>query len=167
MITWYQSSPTLVSFNVSQTRSDPLVSYFEAPILVRVHGTMGEMQDFILDNTVNNEDFDKVIGFEVVSIEFDPESDIISRNNTVILSSEGPSLVSELKVYQPLNSENIIIKKPDDLEVKSIRIFDILGRIALESSYQEFFNISTLAYGLHILQLETNKGVIHKTVLKQ
>ena len=59
------------------------------------------------------------------------------------------------------------IQKPSDLSITNIQIFDVLGRIVKENPYQNNVNIEALSTGLHFIRFETNRGVIHKTLLKQ
>jgi len=166
-IEWTQPNPSQVQIRIDQNQSHPSVSFFEAPVTLRLNGTNSETQDIVLENTSNGQVFLEGIMFNVANIQFDPEFDLISNNNSVVLglNDEFPGL--QFSVFpNPANTE-IFIQKPNDLVISNIRIRDILGRLVLESPFQDNLNIESLSTGLHFLTFTTNKGFIHKRLLKQ
>lgn len=80
-VEWSLASANLIQFELNQTQSHASVSFFEAPVTVRIHGTGGKMQEELLDHTFGGETFDKSVAFNVASVEFGPETDLISKNN--------------------------------------------------------------------------------------
>ena len=165
-IGWSQINPTQVRFEVSQTQSHASVSYFEAPLPIRIHGIGGEILDVILDNTSNNEVFIESVSFTVNTIEFDPEYDLISKNNTVALGLEDQLISNNIKVYpNPVNTL-LHIKKPDDLTINSLKIYNLLGQLVEDFSFLETIDVEHLSSGMHFIVFQTNKGVFHKKVLK-
>ncbi|MEL0455436.1 M1 family aminopeptidase [Flavobacteriaceae bacterium SZ-1-7] len=165
-IHWSQPSTNQVQINISQTQSDASVSYFEAPIPLRLTGTLGETLDITLNNTVNNEDFFNVVNFTVASVEFDPESDLISKNNSVILGVNQPDLKSQLLLYPNPSSEDIIIEKPESLNVSEIKVFNALGQLLYQSNWSSNIKTSSFSSGVLFIKFYTNQGTINKTVLK-
>ncbi len=166
-VEWTQSDPTQVQIQIDQTQSHPSVGFFEAPITLRLNGTNAETQDVILNNTSNGQVFTEVVAFNIDNIQFDPEFDLISKNNSVVLglNDEFPNV--QFSVYpNPANTE-IFIQKPNDLEISNIRIYDIFGRLVKESNEQRRLNIEELSTGLHFMIFETSSGTIHKRLLKQ
>lgn len=166
-IGWHQANPAEVRFEISQTQSHSSVSYFEAPVPIRIHGVGGEVQDVVLYNTSNNEVFFEPVTFSVAAIEFDPERDLISKNNSVVLGFNALEVSKNLKVYPNPANAILHITKPDDLEIKNIEIRNILGQYVSELPFSESLNIEHLSSGLHFVIFNTNKGVFHKSVLKQ
>jgi len=166
-IGWSQANPAQVRFEVSQTQSHASVSYFEAPIPIRIHGIGGELLDVVLNNTSNNEVFIEPVAFTVTSIEFDPEYDLISKNNSVLLSLEDQLIISNsLKVYpNPVNTL-LHIKKPEDLTINSLKIYNLLGQLVEDFNFLETIDVEHLSSGMHFIVFQTNKGVFHKKVLK-
>ena len=165
-IHWSQPSTNQVQINISQTQSDASVSYFEAPIPLRLTGTLGETLDITLNNTVNNEDFFNAVNFTVASVEFDPESDLISKNNTVILGVNQPDLKSQLLLYPNPTSEHITIEKPESLNITEIKVFNALGQLLYQSNWSPNIKTSSLSSGVLFVKFYTNQGTINKTVLK-
>lgn len=165
-IQWSQPNATQVQILVSQTQSDASVSFFEAPITLRLTGTLGELLDITLNNTVNNETFLNTVNFTVASVQFNPDWDIISKNNTVTLHVNNTHLSSNIHIYPSPTNTQFNISKPNDITVNSIKIYNTLGQLLYQSHWVPTININTMQSGLLFVQLETNKGVINKTVLK-
>lgn len=166
-VEWSLPSTNMIRFTLSQAQSHASVSFFEAPVRVRIHGTGGEMQDEIFDHTFNGETFDRSVLFDVASVEFDPESDLISRDNTVLLSTNDLSFQSEIMLVPNPTHNVITIKKPEGLIIYKTMVYNMLGQKLGEYSNQERIDVSNLSSGLHYLKLETNSGTFHKYLLKQ
>jgi len=166
-VEWSLPSSNMIRFTLSQAQSHASVSFFEAPVRVRIHGTGGEMQDEILDHTFNGETFDRSVLFDIASVEFDPEADLISRNNTVLLSTNDLSFQSEIKLVPNPALNVVTIQKPNGLAIHKITVYNMLGQNLIEFSNQERIDVGNLSSGLHFLKLETSSGTIHKSLLKQ
>ncbi|MCF6294953.1 MAG: T9SS type A sorting domain-containing protein [Flavobacteriaceae bacterium] len=166
-IEWNQPNSNQVRFVIDQTQSHGSVVFFEAPVPLRVHGTGGEILDVVLNHTTNGQEFFEAVTFTVSSIEFDPEADLISRNNTVTLSTEAFQPEGEFIIYPNPALTLIHIQKPLTIEVINLEIFNILGQLVKERDYQDIIDVSQLSSGLHFIRFKTNRGVIHKSLLKQ
>ena len=127
---------------------------------------MGEELDLILDNMVNNESFSNTVNFTISSIEFDPEADIISRNNSVTLGVPDSLLDNKIRMFPNPTSNSITIKKPESLKVNEIRIFNIIGQLIYKSEWTPVVNMNSYLAGLLLVQFQTNKGIINKSLLK-
>ncbi|MGY0391368.1 M1 family aminopeptidase [Bizionia sp. KMM 8389] len=166
-VNWNQPSPTTVTFNLSQVQSDNSVSFFEAPVPLRLIGPNGETQDVVLDNTSNNESFVEAVNFEVVSVLFDPETDLISRNNSVILSTDTFNLETNLLLYPNPTAGAVTIQKPKSITVNQVKIYNALGQLLGTHSGGLTLDLSAYASGMLFVRLETNNGIVNKTVLKK
>lgn len=165
-IEWNQISPTEVKTTITQTQSDVSVSYFEAPVPLRFLGTMGEVLDVTLNNTTNTEEFFNTVNFTVANVVFDPESDLISKNNSVQLGLYEPPVDLEFRIYPNPTSQSFTIQKPESLIVNEIRIFNALGQLLHQTPWSSNIDVSTLASGLLFVQFQTNEGTINKSLLK-
>ncbi len=165
-IGWNQPNANEVSVNINQTQSHPSVSYFEAGVPLRFIGTFGETLDVTLENSVNDENFSVPVTFEVADVVFDPEVDLISRNSTVTLSTDEVSLDVGFLMYPNPTTQLLNINKPDTIEVSSMRIFNALGQLVLLSEWKNTIDVSSLSTGVFMIQFQTNKGVITKSLLK-
>ena len=166
-VAWSQQDPAQIRIALTQTQSHASVSFFEAPVPIRIHGTGGEIMDIVLNNTFNNQVFFRPIAFTVASVEFDPDRDLISRNNSVFLSIEDETISNKLEVYPNPAQDILYINKTDALEIKGIKIYNILGQFEGSLNFSNTINIEHLTTGLHFIKFETNEGNFHKTVLKQ
>jgi aminopeptidase N len=166
-VEWNQISPTQVQFVLSQTQSHNSVSFFEAPVPIRVIGTSGEMEDFILDNTLNEEVFVRNVSFTIAAVVFDPKTDLISKNNQVLLSDEVFSVNNALLIFPNPTSSEIYIRKPSDLEITEIKIFNLIGQMVIEQNYSGTIQTEELSAGMHFIRFATDQGTIHKSFIKK
>lgn len=164
-VQWHQSGNQLHT-TVSQTQSDPSVSFFEVPIPIKVIGTLGEELNLILDNTINGQTFSNTVNFNISSIEFDPEKDIISKNNSIVLGIQEDELSKSLQIFPNPTSSSISIQKPDNLEVDEIRIFNTIGQLLYQQNWTPKIDLTSFSTGLFIVQFQTNLGIINKSLLK-
>lgn len=166
-VEWTQTTPTQLQIQINQTQSHPSVGFFEAPVTLRLNGTNSEIQDIVLFNSSNGQIFTENVAFNVDNIQFDPEFDLISKDNSVVLGLNDEFLDVQFEVYpNPANNE-LFIQKPRDLEISNIQIYDVLGRLVKEYNMDSPLNIKALSSGLHFMIFETSHGIIHKRLLKQ
>lgn len=164
-IGWNQNGNQL-EIDMSQTQSDPSVSFFEVGVPLRVVGTQGETLDLVLNHTVNNEQFIETINFTVQEVLFDPEFDLISKNNNILLSNNEFNFETAISVFPNPTTSEINIVKPDNLEVEGIRIYNSLGQLILEQDWSTTLDLGTMASGIFFLEIETELGIIRKRVIK-
>ncbi len=164
-VNWDQNGNQL-ELVVSQTQSDASVSFFEAGVPVRIVGTLGESLDVVLDNTINNEDFFETVNFTVQEVLFDPDYNLISKNNTVTLSDLEFDIDSDITLYPNPTSSVIHILKPDHLEVESIKIYNSLGQLLLQSSWSSQMDLNSLTSGLLFVQFQTENQIVNRRIIK-
>jgi hypothetical protein len=136
------------------------------PITVQLSGSLGETQDFRLENTTNNEEFIVNVPFQVTNVEFDPNKDIISRNNTATLSNEQFELENSLVLYPNPSDNELHIKLPNSIELKEVEFYNAIGQLTLTKNTADF-SVSQLNNGVHFVKITTNQGVIHKNFIKK
>lgn len=163
---WSQTAPTEIEFNLEQTQSHSSVSFFEVHLPIRLLGAAGETLDLFLDQTVDNEKFTRTVNFRVDTVLIDPESDIISKNNTIVLSAGEPFLNKEVLFYPNPVFRTLHIKKPDFLTVEKFYIYNTLGQLIFTSDWNPTIDVTWLSRGLFFVELQTNKGSINKSLLK-
>jgi len=162
---WHQAGNQL-HITVNQIQSHPSVSFFEALLPIKVHGSLGEEIDLVLDNTTNGESFSNTVNFTISSIEFNAEADIISKNNVITLGLNEAELSRNLQVFPNPTTNSISIIKPDHLEVEEIRIFNSLGQLLYINNWTSKIDLSSFSTGMLFVQFQTDKGLIYKSVLK-
>lgn len=165
-IQWNQPNTTELRVRISQTQSDPSVSFFEAPVPLRILGTQGEMMDMVFDNTTNQELFTQAINFTVSDVIFDPESDIISRDNAVELNINEENLDLPFVMFPNPASQSVYIQKPESMQVSEVRIYNALGQLLSQRPFTRIMDVSTYSTGILFVQFQTNTGAITKSLLK-
>ena len=166
-IRWNQASAGSLNVKINQTQSHPSVSYFEVPVPLRLHGTQGETLDIVLDNTFDGQIFQPSVPFTVNSVQFDPEYDIISKNNQVLLGTDDLAFDQQLVLYPNPTTGVINLHKPDALQVNQVRIYNTLGQMLYSEAYSETVDVSKFSKGILFFQMETAKGVVNKTIVKE
>ncbi|MEZ4801676.1 MAG: M1 family aminopeptidase [Gelidibacter sp.] len=166
-IQWYQPNSTQISVRISQTQSDPSVSFFEVPVPLRILGTQGEVMDIVLDNTANLEMFTRTVNFTVSDVIFDPEFDIISRDTTLELNVDEEALDLPFVMFPNPASQNVYIQKPESMQIQEVRVYDALGQLLSQRPYQPIMDVSAFSTGMLFVQFQTNTGTITKSLLKK
>lgn len=166
-ISWNQTTTGSINVRINQSQSHSSVSYFEVPVPLRLTGTQGETLDIVLENTFNGQNFQPAVNFTVQNVQFDPENDIISRNDQVILGVNEFTLENQIVLYPNPTSIEIKLSKSESLNVSQVRIFNALGQLLYAEAFSESINVSDLSSGILFFQIETSEGVINKTIVKE
>lgn len=156
-IKWNQSVGSQnVEFLVSQTQSDPSVNFFELPLQISVTGTNGETAELVLNNTANNQSFSKSINFQVASVAFNKDYEIIEKNSTVTFD---PALATN----SALKEELILYPNPvkEELNFKGIskttnyEIVSLDGKLIKIGKYtpSQPINVAALSLGIYIIKM--------------
>lgn len=155
-----------INITVNQTQSDASVDFFEMPLPVRLYGNNNQTLDLILNNTTNGQTFVEDVPFEVTSIGFNINNDIICKQTTVSLSSNNFDLSNDITIFPNPSIETINISCPNDIELKSVIITNHLGQI-IAASNTASVSISDWSAGIYHVEITTNKGAIHKKFIKK
>lgn len=164
-ITAQNSSIGQVKFTISQTQSNPNVSFFEMPIPVRVFGSSNQQMDFVLNNTSNGEVIYQNVPFIVTSLEFDPDKNIISKNNSVVLNVKNIELET-LKLFPNPSSNVLKLSLPSEVILEKATFYNSIGQIVKSSKNETSWNVNDLSNGIYLLDLETNFGVKQMKFIK-
>jgi aminopeptidase N len=156
-ITGQNHAPGKVRFLVSQTQSDPSVSFFEMPVPIRVTLVGGQTVNIILNNTANNQYIIADVPGVMTSFSFDPNKNIISKNNITTLSLENLEL-SSLAIFPNPASTNLTLQLPENVEIQKTIFTNTLGQKVRETSSIKSWDVSGLANGVYILSIFTNMG---------
>lgn len=163
---WNQNGNN-VFITVNQTTSHSSVSFYDMPLPIKVTGTGGEVQWLHLENTSNGQIFTENIPFTVSNLAFDPDYHIISKNNSVVMSTSTVELEQDYTIPNPVG-ESLIIQSNGYSKWKELNIYNTAGqRLINQKKQQNVVDLSALPSGVYLLQLQTNKGVLHKTLLKE
>ena len=164
-VEWNQGNDQTVYIKLNQSQSDASVSFFEMPVTLRLSGSERQ-EDIVLNHTSHGQNFEVEVDFDVATVTFDPKSDIVSANNQVL--KVGSLLPSDevFKIYPNPTSMVFNIQKPDSMEVSQLYVFNALGQLLMQSDFKRELDVSAFASGVLFLQLETDQGIINRSVLK-
>ena len=156
-IKWNQTADKVLRFKVGQTQSHPSVSFYEMPLPIKVTGTAGQVVYLTLDHTSNNQGFAEALPFNVASVQFNYDYQMLTRGSTVtkdtgILAVSDASN-NDLRIYpNPVkdqlsldgisNNENYEIFSLDGKRVKS-------GTLSTKKA----INVNALTKGVYILKI--------------
>jgi aminopeptidase N len=161
---WGQPSNEL-QIILSQSSSHESVDFFEGLITIRVLGDSGEVLDLVLDHNYNNQVFINDVGFNVSSVEINPNYDVVSKDNFVLLSSDIPVINEELTIYPNPTSSNIQINKPYGLKISNIELFNINGQLVSTFNYSKNIQLGSLSQGQYFFKFYSGSGIIYKSLI--
>ena len=82
-IKWNQTADKVIRFKVGQTQSHPSVSFYEMPLPIKVTGTGGQVVYLALDHTSDGQGFAEALTFNVASVQFNYDNQMITKGSTV------------------------------------------------------------------------------------
>lgn len=168
-VVWDQSdTDQIIQFKVIQQQSHSSVSFFEMPLPIVIYGDDNRSEEIRLEMTENNQRFSRQLDFKALSIAIDPDRHLISKNNRATLGSDNSWLKKSLGIYPNPVDDLLIIDNPENLELRNLKLFNLLGaQIIGLNQISNTIDVSNLKYGVYILTIETDKGRIHKTIIKK
>lgn len=174
-IEWQAFDGNFLRLAVAQTTSHPSVSFFEMPIPIQIRGANGEVDTLILNHNSSGQFFGRTVAFPVTEVVFNPDLWLISANNqvnrSVTSTKEIQQLASQILLFpNPAQSELNVDLKNLSAKVYQIDILDTKGSLVQRRSVinnLEKIDISNISSGIYILKLQTDRGAIGKTFVKQ
>ncbi len=165
-IEWSQSGNSIF-ITVDQTQSHSSVSFFEMPLPIKLIDTDDVEHWLRLENTSNGQLFTENIGYTVSTLEFDPNTELISRNNSVTLSNTNLEITNILAFPNPV-IDQITIATANGILLESSTLFNAVGQLVLQqNASQPTIDFRGMPSGIFILQVSTNKGIIYRTLIKE
>ncbi|PZU87236.1 MAG: peptidase M1 [Chryseobacterium sp.] len=165
-IRWTQnSSNKKLTFRVGQTRSSSSVSFFEMPLPIKVSGSGGQTAYFVLNNTSNNQYFIQDVGFDVTSVSFNYENQIITRGSTVIKdNSLAVSDINKEKLNIYPNPAKSFVKISGLAKSTDYEIYSVDGKLIKKgiADPNSEINISALVKGTYIFKFNDQSVKIIK-----
>ncbi|UOE41822.1 T9SS type A sorting domain-containing protein [Chryseobacterium suipulveris] len=145
-----------VAFSVSQIQSDSSVDFFELPLPVKVVGTNGEIANLVLDHSYNNQQFSQPVNFQVASVTFNDERQIIEKNSAVVFDPSLSVISSEnqrIALYpNPVQNEIFFngIQK-----VSKYEIFSLDGKLVITGNYHppKGIAVNILSKGTYLIKI--------------
>lgn len=158
------------SQSITNSSQNGYVSYFEMPVPIDLTLSDGTTLNLKLNNTFSGQTYNIPLtaGTTVTNVVFDPNKDIISKNNTVTLANSAFELERLISIYpNPLtNVDELHIELATSLKLEKVIIYTILGQEVIQSTTNTI-DITKLASGIYDTYIETSNGTIHKKIIKK
>jgi aminopeptidase N len=168
-IEWNQIGTELY-IRVNQTQSHGSVSYFEMPIPIKLIDDNGIEHWLRLENTENGQIFTETIAYTVNSLQFDPDSQLITKSNTVYANSNLSIVDDNMQVLPIINpvKNQIVIKTTNEASIIKTLIFNNLGQKVFEQNESNpVLDVSHLDSGVILLHIMTDKGTSIQKLIKE
>tara|TARA_R110000787_G_scaffold279698_2_gene389984 strand:- start:4407 stop:5330 length:924 start_codon:yes stop_codon:yes gene_type:complete len=142
---------------------------------IRIFGESGDLiETLTVDVPVGFQVFFGVIADEPISrMEFQGEADSgelfgnFYFGATCEALSVNDNVLSQLSIYPNPSSDIININAPSGVEIISTNLYDVLGNVVLKQTNNNQINVSSLATGIYLLNIETSAGSITKKVSRK
>jgi len=161
-IKWKQNPDQSISFKVSQTRSTTSApAFFEMLLPIKVTGTSGQTAELVLNNTTNDQLFTLPLSFDVSSVSFNYENQILTKNATV--TNDTTFLATDTAKEAPLklypNPTTSQIKFSGITQKQSFEIYAMDGKMITKGWYlpNESIDVSKLNNGDYIIVIDQQK----------
>ena len=157
-----------VSLQISQTTSDPSVSFFEMPLPVRFTGN-GFDTTITFNHTYSGQLFSAVLPAVYDSVFFDPELWILSANNSVVTGIPAINASDPFAHIFPNPTRNeltVELNKTENGLNKQLFIDDMSGKQFMHKTFSSDntkINVSALPSGNYILRIISGE----KSMIKQ
>ncbi|MGV3539108.1 MAG: T9SS type A sorting domain-containing protein [Rufibacter sp.] len=87
------------------------------------------------------------------------------------LSSASEALAAKLRVYPNPTTGDVFVSTQGDFKIEGLQVLSISGQKVLEkgklNTFTEKLNVTGLAKGVYIIQIQTNKGQLHSRLVVQ
>ena len=167
-VLWNQPNSNQIQINLSQSTSHSSVDFFETDVTLQLLGSQGEVQVITLSHTGQNQEFVESVNFDVVSVIFDPNADIISRNNMVTLSVEDFDVADNIQISPNPVTDYLTIIKPEFAEIFGYTIYNSIGqKVIVSNCFSNIIDLENLGTGFYVIQFQLVDRVINKTLLKK
>jgi hypothetical protein len=122
-------------------------------------------------NVVDNF-YEYYISIEVASCGSDPLLPFSLRSNLELVNpnlsiTNTNWLNQEIQIYPNPTSDYINISFPNQIEITTVSIYNALGQLVFDTNKFENIYISNLTTGLYYLSINTNQGVVNKTMIRE
>lgn len=155
-----------VELVLSQSSSHNSVSFFEAPVKVKLIASNGQEEVHVLNHTVNNQTFVLETALSnLVEIVINPFQDIICKVGNVTLSNDSYTLEKEIKVYPVPTNDRLNIEFPSTTQLSFWNLYDTTGKKVL-SGTETFATIQSLSSGNYLLEMKLDNKYYHKKIVK-
>jgi hypothetical protein len=110
--------------------------------------------------------FLKEVPFAVSSVVFDPNSDLISRNNKTTLGLNDFELES-ITLYPNPTNNSLSLDLPSGITLTKTIFYNVLGQKMIETGSATQWDVASLPAGVYFISLFTNYGTTKVQFVKK
>ena len=119
-----------------------------------------------MNNTVNGQNFQVGVPFNVTGVVFNPKKDIISNNSTAVLASQSFELDTKVSIYPNPATTELNIQIPSNVNLEAVVVYNSLGQNVFESK-STIVDLNSLSTGVYSLKTATSEGSVLKKFIKK
>lgn len=90
-----------------------------------------------------------------------------NTKSTIVGINENTIQNTELSIYPNPSTSDLNVVISDTYKPKRINIFSNLGSLVFTNNYSSQISISQLQAGIYVIEIETDKGIVRKKMVKQ
>jgi hypothetical protein len=164
-VRYQQLNPTTTRVQVFQQQSHPSVSFFEGDLPLRFMSASGQVEDIIVPVDFDGHTTDITLPFVVSQLAVDPDTHLLSTNNSSTLSVGSAFAKANFTIYPNPATTHFTVQT--QLQVERVTIYDLQGRMIRESTpvTSEMTFPAPQKAGLYLLSLETENGIFQERLL--
>jgi len=143
---------------------------FEMPIDIKFEFSDGTDTTVVVQNDAVFQTFGFEFTKEITSVTIDPDDWILKNAiaGDLDLSIDENTLDNNIVIYPNPVNENLTIFNVSNINIKSIKLYDVLGRLVItENGDVDNLDVSQLDSGVLLVKFETDQGVVTRKIVKQ
>jgi len=118
-----------------------------------------------LEHTSNGQQFLVDVPFPVTSATFDPEKNIISKNNNTTLGISSLDWTTIIQLLPNPTKDYLSIEIPETISLEKVSVLNQLGQTVYSGSDTKL-NVISLSNGVYYLNISTSAGTFYKKFIK-
>ena len=167
-ITWSQNAENELTFMVNQTQTHNSVDFFEMK-LPFVLNADDQNETIELHHMYNGQSFTVNPGFEVTSIGFDPNLNILTVHDNVLNYSGLDQMELQQLIVTPNPVKDILyVQSANNAKIQQAIIVDAQGKLVMSINELQNNSITTasLQNGVYFIKAETENGTLTQKFIK-
>jgi aminopeptidase N len=163
---WSQNGNWL-DLDVYQAQSDTSVDFFNLPIAYHLYSNTGWDSTVVVDPDSSGQRFSFNIPHTITVVVFDEENKVLNGSSLVTNITENILKQTKVSLYPNPSSNEVFIQSDFPAAFfKRIRILDLQGKEVMRHPFSNSLSLAHLPSGVYVLQLDSEKGSIHKKLIK-
>jgi aminopeptidase N len=162
-----QTSNDSLMLTLSQTTSDPSVSFFALPVPIKFKNNEKDTL-IVFNNTFSDQTFKTHLSFKADSAIFDPDRWLIAHSASVIVNVSKEISPDRMLVINPNPANDKCFINSIGLKVIKTELLNTTGNILDAEMWkpEAGIDLKNLSSGFYFIRIYTDKGIITKKLIK-